>query len=177
MARILRRTADVTLALLAVACFVAGIAVQVVPLTGRELVVIAGGSMEPALPIGSLAVVRAMPESALAPGDVVSIRAAADRAVVTHRIVRIVDRDGGSWLELQGDANDEPDPVLIPAATVVGRVESVHPNAGRFLRAFATPSGVLVAAGVAGLLFGLSLSLRHERRSEPEIPVPVRAAA
>lgn len=158
--RALRRLADGVLLGLAVASVGGALVAHLLPAIGHDLVVIKGASMEPTIPIGSLLVLEPVAAENLRPGDVVSVRAAADRTVVTHRIVRVVDRQGQPWLELRGDANGDPDPSLVPASAVVGRAALVLAGLGRGLAVFGTPSSVLVLAGVAGLLYALSLVLR-----------------
>ena len=90
-------------------------------------------------------------------GDVVTVRA--DNGVlVTHRVVRMADLPAGLHLELKGDANETPDPVLVDASRVVGRVDYVVPGAGYLLSMLTTWTGVLaVVALFAAALIGLSL--------------------
>jgi signal peptidase len=161
------RLIDVLLVTLAIMSLAGAVVARMLPATGHELVVIAGGSMEPTIPIGSLVVLEPVGVADLRAGDIVSIRAAADRSVVTHRIVRVVERAGDVWLEMRGDANAEPDPVLVPARAVLGRAALIEPGLGRALTMFGTPSGFLVLGGVAGLLYGVSLALRALEERQP----------
>lgn len=176
--RALSRTVDAVLILVVVLGLSAAVLIQLVPLTGRMLVVISGGSMSPAIPIGSLVIAeRVAAGDPLAVGDVVTIRLDEGRALVTHRIVRLVDRAGAPWLELRGDANAEPDPVLVPASAVMGRVAATLPEAGRWLRAFTSGPGFLALAGLAGSLYAISLLLRPRAPSSSESrPARVGAA-
>ena len=159
---------DAVLIALAVTSIAGAVVARVLPMTGHELVVVVGGSMEPAIPVGSLVVLENVPIGELRSGDVVSIRAAADRSVVTHRIVRILERGTAVWLELRGDANAQPDPVLVPATAVLGRSILIEPGLGRTLSTFATPSGFLILGGTAGLLYASSLGLRALERAKPQ---------
>lgn len=121
------------------------------------LVVVAGGSMDPALPRGSLIQPQPVDPQDVGVGDVVTVRA--DNGVlVTHRVVRIADLPAGPHLELRGDANDAPDPVLVAADRVVGRIHYMVPGAGYVLSALTSLSGIVavVALFAAGLI-GLSL--------------------
>ena len=121
------------------------------------LVVVAGVSMEPAIPRGSLIQPRPVDPDEIAVGDVVTVRA--DNGVlVTHRVVRTADLPAGPHLELRGDANESPDPVLVPASSVVGRIEYFVPGAGYLLSALTNWTGLLaVLALFAAALIGLSL--------------------
>ena len=78
--------------------------------------------MEPTIPLGSAVVVVPSPRPTSRVGDVVSLQVGEQRAVFTHRIVRLAEREGAVWLETQGDANAAPDPSLVPATAVIGRV-------------------------------------------------------
>jgi signal peptidase I len=138
------------------------IVLQLVGLTGRSFVVIAGGSMAPALPLGAAALIEPVTADApLAIGDVVTVRLDSDHAVVSHRVIRLVDRDGAMWMETQGDANADPDAVLVTASAVVGRVRTVWPAMGRLLSAFTSPAGFQTIAGLSGALYAISLLLRR----------------
>jgi len=73
------------------------------------LIMFKTGSMSPAIPAGSLAVVRLIPASEAHVGDVVTV----DRPgalPVTHRVTSVTPDGASSVLTLKGDANDTPDP-------------------------------------------------------------------
>jgi signal peptidase I len=137
---------------------------RVVPATGRTTLIVAGGSMEPAIALGSVAIVEPVDASALHPGDVASMRVPGASAVVTHRIVRIVSRSDGQWIEARGDANASADPVLVPETAIIGRVQIVIPLAGRIMAALARPGGLLVLFGLAGVLLALTWWLESIER-------------
>jgi signal peptidase I len=146
----------------------AAVLLQLATLSGRTVVIINGGSMSPTIPIGSLAVIEPVTvEDLLAVGDVVTIRLDAAHAVLSHRIVRVADRAGTVWLELKGDANAEPDPVLVPASAVVGRIALAWPELGRLLGAFASRAGFQAVAGLAGTLYALHLLARWMETRRP----------
>ena len=156
----LARSVNIALLVVVGLALTAAVLLHLVPLTGRTLVVIAGGSMEPTIPIGSLLLIKPIdPGAGVAAGDVVTVRLDEARAPFTHRVIRTVDRSGATWLELQGDANADPDPVLVPRSAVVGRVTTVWPGLGHAVAVFRSPSGILVLIGVAGTLYALSLLL------------------
>ena len=69
------------------------------------------GSMQPTLPIGSVAVVERVPTSSLQPGDVITFHEPGDEGrLVTHRIAAIRRQDGRLVYQTKGDANPERDP-------------------------------------------------------------------
>jgi signal peptidase len=124
--------------------------------SGGTLFVVAGGSMEPTVPRGSVAVVHPM-TGAPDVGDAVTLRGS-HGTYVTHRVVRVAELDGTRYLELKGDANASPDPVLVPASAAVGRVEVVVPFAGYVQLALARPAGwMAVLCGVVTLWLASAL--------------------
>jgi signal peptidase I len=142
--RLARRMLDVLLG--ALILLVLGIIVlaRVIPaVTGGSTFVVGGSSMEPAISLGAVVVAIPVATDRLAPGDIVSVRVGEKQALFTHRIVRLVDREDGLWLETKGDANDDPDPAIIPATSVVGRVAVVIPQAGYAVRLLGTAQGIL----------------------------------
>ena len=93
-ARSLRRLAYAGLASsLVVAAFVAAATLPV--LFGYHTYVVNGGSMEPSLKRGSVAVARATNSFALEVGDVIARRESEDGPAGLHRIARIIDDDTG----------------------------------------------------------------------------------
>lgn len=95
------------LAFIGVICIVAVICAYAFNIT---LIMFRTGSMSPAIPTGSLAIVQEMPASDIRVGDVTTI----DRPgqlPVTHRITAIEPAGGAMYLiRMQGDANDAEDP-------------------------------------------------------------------
>jgi signal peptidase len=149
--RLARRTLDVLLVVL-IALVLATVAIaRGVPwVTGGQTFIVGGGSMEPTIPFG--AVVFALPttDQDLVVNDVVSVQVGEEKAVFTHRIIRIVDIDGATWIETKGDANEDADPSIIPATAVIGEVHTMLPVAGYAVRLLSTAQGVmfLLAFGV-----------------------------
>ncbi|HEY4767615.1 MAG TPA: signal peptidase I [Candidatus Limnocylindria bacterium] len=115
--------------------------------------IIRGGSMEPAIPLGSLVSLDFPPANAIRAGDVVTITAE-NGVVITHRVVRAVELPEGRLFEVKGDANSAPDPTLVPARAVVGRVAVHLPVAGYLVAMLASVAGVisLLALLASGLL-------------------------
>ncbi|GAA2001090.1 hypothetical protein GCM10009818_09900 [Nakamurella flavida] len=107
-----------------------------------SLIVFKTGSMTPAIPAGSVALVREVPASDLAIGDVVTVSRAGVSLPVTHRIVQIDPAADGSAagrvLTLRGDANPGPDPVTYPVTTV-RRVIASAPELGHVVQFLAKP--------------------------------------
>ncbi|HLO35204.1 MAG TPA: signal peptidase I, partial [Candidatus Deferrimicrobium sp.] len=152
----LPRIVDLVLIALIIVVLLGVILGRGAPLVGRQSIVIGGGSMEPAIGLGAAIVVRPTDPSVLAVGDVVSLHVGAEQTTYTHRIVAIVDRSDGRWIRTKGDANPTPDPTLVPATAVIGRVELVIPLAGYLLALLSLPMGVLFVLGLAATLLAIA---------------------
>ncbi|GAA1489133.1 signal peptidase I [Brachybacterium sacelli] len=82
------------------------------------LILFRTGSMDPAIPQGSLAVVREVPASQVEVGEVVTVDRD-DDLPVTHRVTSIEQLGDGQWqLTMKGDANDSADPAPYTVLTV-----------------------------------------------------------
>lgn len=153
LTRLVRRALDAALVALIGIVLWTIVFARVIPFaTGGVTLVVTGPSMAPAIPMG--AAVHAFPVSPerLAVGDVVSLRVGRDQAVFTHRIVRLVPRADGLWIETKGDANPVADPAIIPVSAVLGRVELTIPALGYLITLLAKPEGILFLLGLAGSL-------------------------
>jgi len=119
---------------------------HVLPLVGGKMYIVRGGSMQPAIPIGSVVVIEDVDPTAVGVGDVITFRAPSG-TVVTHRVVGVNDVAERSF-ETRGDANPAIDPVIVVGAAVIGRVALTVPTAGTVLIALASVPGALVVLGV-----------------------------
>lgn len=169
----LRRIVDLGLAFLIIVVLFAIVLGKGAPLVGRQTIVIGGGSMEPALGLGSAIVVAPVDPAALAVGDIVSMRVGPEQTTFTHRIVAVVDRADGRWIRTKGDANATPDPTLVPASAIIGRVELALPYAGYLLALLSLPMGVMFVLGLAATLLAVAWLLESLELE----PRPARHAA
>ena len=121
------------------------------PTFGFEVFAIRGGSMEPAIPLGSAVIaVRSAPD-AIQVGDTVTIRA--DNGIIyTHRVVEVDASEADVWLRTKGDANTTADAAPVPVSAVIGVVEETIPFAGYLIVMLATPAGILSILAYAGAL-------------------------
>ena len=157
---------------------------RIVPLTGRETLVIGGSSMEPSIPLGAAVVIEPVVVTDIRVGDVVSLRSGPElRSIFTHRVTRVIARSDGTWFETKGDANATIDPSLTPAGHVIGRVTLTVPYAGYLLTLLSIPSGVILVILLAAVLLTLTRLLesfeieRLGRAPSPVATAPVAAVA
>jgi signal peptidase len=159
-----RRTLDGLLLVAVIVVIVTAGLTVLAPVLGGRAMVIGGGSMEPAIPQGALVV--ALPaDGPYAVGDVVTVQQGA-ATPYTHRITRLADLAGVPYVETKGDANPEPDPVIVPAAAIVGRVALSIPLLGYLSALLETGLGLagFLALGAAALLVSWILEDLEEQR-------------
>lgn len=120
---------------------------------GREIVVVRGSSMQPAIPLGSVIFVRHVDPQTIGTGDIVTFHAP-NGALVSHRVIGIAD---GTSLTFQtkGDGSSAADPILVSATSVVGVVESYVPQLGYVVTMLGTTAGMMATLA---LLVGLLLT-------------------
>lgn len=120
---------------------------------GWQQLVVLTGSMEPAIPVGSMVYVQPTDSATLAQGDVVTY--VANGSEVTHRVEANNATEG--QLTTKGDANEQADPLPVPYSAVVGKVAFSVPVLGDLLGFFGGTMGkiYLVAFGACGLMLAI----------------------
>lgn len=161
------------LCLVAIVLFLAATAVG--PRFGWHVTMVGGGSMEPAIATGSAAVVQPVNAQNIAVGDVISFAPpSAPAAATIHRVVDVIAEDGALLFRTQGDANNAPDPYLVPAQNVKGRVMLAVPYVGYVLNGIGTPLGRSLLFGIPALFLivyelrniSAEVRARHARRQQ-----------
>lgn len=149
---VVRRAASVAGRITVVGAVAILLVVAAGPRTGRyQLLPVLSDSMAPGMPTGSLAVSVPVATADVRAGDVLTLRSPiGDHAIVTHRVVEVVERGAHPVVRTKGDANDAIDPWL---ARLDGdrawRVSAVVPMAGSAvvaLRGFAPRMAFTVVA-------------------------------
>jgi len=141
--------------------------------------VVLSGSMEPTISPGDAVIVESVPPETIQRGDVITfVREGTDRPT-THRVVDIVERNGGLAFETRGDANENADQALVRPRQVQGKVMSVGgfllvlPFVGYIVQFASTPVGFLalfvvpLTVLVVTELWSLVSSVRDNADGEP----------
>lgn len=142
---------------------------RLIPMTGRQTLIIGGNSMEPAIRIGSAVIIESVDAASLRVGDVVTVRVGLRQALFTHRINRLLVLNRAPYLETKGDADPGPDAPTQPVTAVVGRAAWAMPMAGYLLALLSLPIGVMFVLGlglslvVTGLLLDMIATERASR--------------
>lgn len=115
--------------------------------------IVLSDSMSPHINAGDVVVVDDVPTSRIDEGDVITFRRpGAEAEKVTHRVVKVVQRDGERHFRTKGDANEEPDPELVPRSNVVGLVRFHIPLIGHVISFGSTTTGTVTLVIVPAIL-------------------------
>lgn len=132
------------------------------------------GSMNPAIPAGSLVLVKPVDPATIEPGDVITWQVRPGEATyVTHRVVLVQDGTIPLSFVTKGDANRSEDTAPVSAGAVRGKVTFDVPYLGAVRRQFEGGAGIgalVVLAGMALLLPQVSRIVGSRRRPDDETP-------
>ena len=126
-------------------------------LLGYNAYSVVSGSMEPALPVGSVVYVESAGVSQIRAGDIIAFDD--EGTVVTHRVIESRPQEGA--FITKGDANPSLDIKPTPYWKLIGRVKLCIPLLGRVLSLYAVPEGKLALGTLA--LSGLLLRVLGSR--------------
>lgn len=126
-----------------------------IPLTvprmmGYNIYTVVSGSMEPAIPTGSLVYVQNVEPEAVEKEDVIAFYGASDgSSIITHRVVTN-SAIMGEFIT-KGDANEEQDINPIPYSHLIGKVKWSVPYLGGLAQTVTGTSGKIAAASMIAL--------------------------
>ena len=145
------------------------VAVATVPvLFGYHTYVIDGGSMEPTLSNGSVAITHPTSPRAIGVGDVIAYRSTPNSAPVLHRVTAVEEDDEGNRLfTTQGDANGTADPIPVPLAGNGDRMVYSVPYAGYILGFAGGTTGRMAFIGVPFFLLAAGFAWEKLRDAVP----------
>jgi len=124
------------------------------------------GSMEPAIPVGSVVVIKPANPDTLKVGDIICFKIESESSTtVTHRIINITDEG----FITKGDANEDPDQWIVKKENVIGKVIAVIPYLGYLGYFVRTPVGfTLLIIIPASLLIILEIkNIIKETKQKP----------
>lgn len=132
---------------------------------GLEVYDVVSGSMEPAIPVGSVVYVRPGNPDAVVEGDVIAFYG--DEGVVVHRVV--ANRTSVGEFATKGDANQEADPDPVPYEAYVGTMTRSIPHLGKFMTLYSSTVGkiyLLLAAACGVMLNMLAYNMRSAQSAQ-----------
>ena len=119
-------------------------------MTGFHMYNVLSGSMEPAIPVGSLLYVRSGDPEQVEDEDIIAFYGSLeDSGIITHRVVKNNVVSGTFFTK--GDANDKEDPTPVSYDNYIGRVTLSVPYVGRVLTIMTSLEGKIAAACIVGL--------------------------
>jgi signal peptidase I len=134
MRRFTKTASKVTMGLLSGSVVAFVVAYAGLTVAGYKPVAVYSGSMRPTIPVGGLALDRAISAGKVRVGDVITFSDPYVRGrYVTHRVVAILQTPRGLAYRTKGDANPGRDPWTIRLDGQVGRVAFTVPVAGYVL--------------------------------------------
>ena len=143
-----------------------------------ESFVVLTASMTPAIAPGDVVIVAERDPAAIAEGDVITFVRGTSDVPVTHRVIGVVDQGGALAFETMGDANEGPDPGLVPAGNLVGAVTLTIPWIGYVIRFAGTRAGFVTLVLLPfGLLAVTEVWSIVRDRDGSEAPAPTAAAS
>ncbi len=96
---------------------------------GFKPTVLVSGSMQPALDVGDIVLVKKVNPQAIREGDIIKFKESEGTSVI-HRVVAINNEEGQRTFQTKGDANSEPDRDPVYEYQIEGRVIYTIPKLG-----------------------------------------------
>ena len=152
-----------------------GLVVLCLPLTvprvlGFEIYTVVSGSMEPAIPTGSLAYVQGAQPEEIEEGDVIAFYGGREStAIITHRVAENNTLEGE--FTTKGDANEKEDVSPVPYRELIGEVAYTIPALGWAAQTLTSTWGKASAAAAIGgalVLHLLGAWIRNHREKKEE---------
>lgn len=138
---------------------------------GYAPLIVLSDSMYPAIESGDLIVVKSIPTEDLKEGDPIAFfdPDSKNNAVVTHRIVEVVETEDGVSYRTKGDANSAMDQTLVPAENVVGIwTGRVFSGVGRAALFIQSVPGLILCIGVPVIIL-VAVELIRRRKYEQNV--------
>ena len=170
---VIRHVARGTATLLTGVAVLAAVAAAACLVAGYRPQPVLTGSMAPRMPVGSLAIAKAVPATSVRVGDVITFqRPNAPDETITHRIYAIHGQGARRTYETKGDHNPSKDPWVLSLPGQVGRRVAVVPYAG-YAALYAGRRDVHAAAiGLMAIILLIGTLRSIWRTPEPRRPEP-----
>ena len=133
---------------------------------GYQMYTVISGSMEPALPVGSLVYVKYQEPESIEKKDIIAFYGSNESSsIITHRVV--YNKKLSGEFVTKGDANKEKDMNPISYNQYMGKVVLMIPVIGGVAQTLTTGSGKIVLFSFIGLIllleiFGNIIKKRHD---------------
>ena len=135
-------------------------------LGGIRSFVVLTGSMEPAVPVGSIVFSKDFPT--YQPNDIVAFKTG--NVTVTHRVIDFEIKNDEYFYKTQGDANNSPDSQPVSGGQILGKAFYIVPYVGKLAIFLKTLPGFLLLIAFPALVFIIFeiLNIKNELTKEIE---------
>lgn len=157
----------IVVAVLVIIALVTAISALEIP-NGIRLYTVRSGSMAPAIPAGSIVMVKPSPE--YHKGNVITFKSASERYLekptktMTHRIYEVLEEEGRTAYLTKGDFNPSPDSELVTRELVLGKVIFSVPLLGYPVAFARTVPGLIILIVIPAtiLIYSEILNIKKE---------------
>ena len=108
------------------------------------------GSMEPALNVGGVVIIKPVEETDITTGDIVAYRSG--ESIITHRVMNVVEGQDQPSFITKGDANEDFDVAPVSASSVIGKVVFDIPYLGYLSSFIKSKLGFILAIYVPAVI-------------------------
>jgi len=116
---------------------------------GIQSFIVASGSMEPTIPVGSVVFTQKM--ASYKKGDVIAFKQG--DVSVTHRIVKVTKNNSTINYQTKGDANKTADQNKVSGKEIIGKQFAFIPQLGKFMVFAKTLPGFIIFVIIPSLFF------------------------
>src|SRR3989344_181694 len=120
------------------------------PIFGNSALIVRSGSMQPAIAVGDLAVVKKQASSDYKAGDIIAFKS--QDKIVSHRIIGLKNQNGKVFYQTKGDANKNEDQGLVAESAIIGKAYFRLPYLGKLIAFTKTSAGFSLAVIFPALL-------------------------
>lgn len=135
--------------------------------------IVYSGSMEPAINVGGIVIIRPVDTDTVRVGDVITFKVEGNEdLMITHRVVEVINNGDGNQFLTKGDANEGNDIAPVSSENVVGKVWLDIPYLGYFMDFMHKPLGFGLVIGIPAIIIvlmevrSISLSIQELRRKQ-----------
>jgi len=171
------RVSGYLITLLVVTVMLLGVAALLGPHLGWQVDTVVSGSMTPTIDVGGVVISKKIDPRAVETGDIITFRSPTNGRVTTHRVMEVQTGDS-LYFQTKGDANEDPDPFVVPASNVLGQVRLHIPYIGYATQYARSPIVSLLMLTVPGLIIiiiemrGIWIELsEQEKRNKAKMAV------
>lgn len=133
--------------------------------------IVYSGSMEPAINVGGIVIIRPVDTATVRVGDVITFKVEGNEdLMITHRVVEVTNNGGENQFLTKGDANEDYDSAPVSSGDVVGKVCLDIPYLGYLMDFMHKPLGFGLVIGIPAIIIilmeirSMSLSIKELRR-------------